>query len=312
MRAPRVRLALATTLVATVAGTALVPATGSLAASESPTATATATATTAKPVVAGSRYLALGDSVVFGYRESTNLPTPDYSDPTDFRGYPEELAATLGLRLTNAGCPGETTASFIDKTAQSNGCENHWSTATASGAPGGYRTMYPLHTTYAGSQLRFAKRFLTDHPHTRLVTLTLGANDGFLCQTQTSDGCVSEVNTLLDTVRTNLTAIFKALRMKAGYTGQLVVVDYYALDYSDSFQTASVKLIDDAIATAAAPYNVKVASGFDAFERASAQASGNVCTAQLVTALTGGGCGVHPSVAGAVVLAQAVARRVKK
>jgi len=270
------------------------------------------TTATAKPVIAGSRYLALGDSVVFGYREATNLPTPDYNDPTDFRGYPEELAAMLGLRLTNAGCPGETTASFIDKTAQSNGCENHWDSTTAASAPGGYRTLYPLHTTYAGSQLRFAKRFLIDHPGTRLVTLTLGANDGFLCQTQTSDGCVGEVNTLVTTIRANLTRIFKALRGKAGYAGQLVVVDYYAMDYSDTFQTGSIKLIDDAIAAAGAPYNVKIASGFDAFERASAQAGGDVCTAQLVTALTGGGCGVHPSVAGAVVLAQAVARRVKK
>lgn len=271
-----------------------------------------ATTPRVKPVVAGSRYLALGDSVAFGYRESTNLPAPDYSSARHFRGYPEELASMLGLRLTNAACPGETTASFLKTTAQSNGCENSWDTTTGATSPVGYRTAYPLHTAYTSSQRTFAVKFLEAHPGTRLVTLTIGANDGFLCQRQTTDGCLSEFPALLGTLKANLASIFTAIRSKAGYTGQLVVLDYYSTDYTDAMLTGEIKALNSAIAGAAAPYDVTIASGFNAFDHASAQAGGDVCAAQLVTTLSAGGCGVHPSVGGSDVLAAAVARRLVK
>src|ERR671932_524928 len=64
-------------------------------------------------------YLALGDSVAFGYRV---VPLQDYTQPTNFVGYPERLAQLLGLHLTNAACPGETTSSFISSSGPDNGC----------------------------------------------------------------------------------------------------------------------------------------------------------------------------------------------
>lgn len=266
--------------------------------------------TSVKPAVPGSRYLALGDSIAFGYREASNLPTPDYTNPAGFRGYAENVAAALGLRLTNAACPGETSMSFIKKSAPSNGCENHY-VAGVGQVDGGYRTLYPLHTSYVRSQLGFAKHFLTNHPHTRLVTMTLGANDAFLCQASTSDGCLSEILPLVQTIRANLTKILAGIR-GTGYAGQIVLLNYYSLDYTDAFLTAEVQLLNSALTQAAAAYGARIASGFDAFKAAAEQAGGDVCTAQLVTALTGGGCGVHPSVAGAAVLAQAVAAKVRK
>jgi hypothetical protein len=52
-------------------------------------------------------YLTLDDSVPPGYNPII-LPT----DPTQFVGYPEDAATTLGLDLGNAGCPGEASAGF--------------------------------------------------------------------------------------------------------------------------------------------------------------------------------------------------------
>src|ERR1700733_1874798 len=99
-------------------------------------------------------YLALGDSIAFGYRPSSVTAAGDYRHPADFIGYPEDIARTLGLDLVNASCPGETTASMIEEAAPSNGCETN-----ARGAPG-YRSFEPLHVSYAGSQLGYAVRYL--------------------------------------------------------------------------------------------------------------------------------------------------------
>jgi hypothetical protein len=68
-------------------------------------------------------YLALGDSIVFGYRP---LPSfADYRNPAAFTAYPEDVARALKLNLVNAACPGETTASMINTGAPSNGCETN-------------------------------------------------------------------------------------------------------------------------------------------------------------------------------------------
>lgn len=295
----RKRLVLA--LVSLTAVAVAVPSTTSFAAGHS--------RATVKPAVPGSRYLALGDSIVFGYRESANLPTPDYSKPGTFRGYPEELAANLGLTLTNAACPGETASSFVNVAAQSNGCESHYDTTSKNQVVGGYRVDHPLHTGYTGSQFAFAKQFLRAHPNTRLITLTIGANDGFLCLESTSDSCISEFGQLLSTLRKNIATTLKGIR-DTGYTSQIVLVNYYSTDYSNSILTGEIMGLNQALAQASAPYHVKIANAFDAFETAAAQTSGSTCAAALITVLTSGGCGIHPSVSGAALLAQTAARQV--
>src|SRR5436305_8956309 len=87
----------------TVAGAAVATAVPTVAAPQA----------AARTVTAGSFYLALGDSVPFGFREATNAPTPDYTDAANFRGYPELVGSELGLKVVNASCPGETSSSFI-------------------------------------------------------------------------------------------------------------------------------------------------------------------------------------------------------
>lgn len=258
------------------------------------------------PVHAGSTYLALGDSVPFGYREPTNLPTPNYQDAASFVGYPEDVAADLSLRLRNAACPGETSKSLINASAPSNGCER-----TSGGGPG-YRTVYPLHVSYRGSQLHYAVRYLRAHRDVRLVSLMVGANDAFLCQATTADQCANELPTVLAKIRADVATILQRLRGEAGYRGQVVIVNYYSLDYSNALDDAQSQALNNALDSGAQPYHVRIADGYGAFMRAAAQAGGNSCAAGLLTLLSTGGCGVHPSVAGQQLLAGAVERVVTK
>lgn len=257
-----------------------------------------------RAVTAGSGYLALGDSVSFGYREQETTPKPDYSHAASFVGFPEDVAAGLGLRLANSSCPGETSASFVTPGAASVGCEN------SPGNRPAYRTSYPLHVSYQGTQLAYADSYLKDHPATRLVTLMIGANDGFLCQLTTKDRCLSELPTLLATVRRNVTTILGDLRGKAGYRGQIVLVRYYSTDYSSALSRAASQALNGAAEAAAKPFDVRVADGYGLLERAAAGVGGDTCKAGLLTFLSTGKCGIHPSAAGQALLALAVERAI--
>jgi lysophospholipase L1-like esterase len=276
-------------------------------------APATASAAARKPakVTKGSTYLALGDSVTFGYLEANTVPAPDYSKASNFLGYPEHLTARLRLKTTNAACPGETAASFVDATAQSNGCEN-----LAGGGAGGYRVANPLHVKYSGSQLDYAVRFLRRHRATRLVSLMIGANDLFLCQQTTPDACGSaaEQTATFTSIRDNVRRIVTAIRRKAGYRGQLVLVHYYALDYASPFVTAISTGLNKAMDDGAKGFKPIVADGFGEFEAASRLSGGHTCQAGLLTQLNGqvASCGVHPTYAGQVLLSQAVEKAIRR
>jgi lysophospholipase L1-like esterase len=244
-------------------------------------------------------YLALGDSIAFGWRPLPSLS--DYRDQADFTAYPEDLAETLKLNVVNAACPGETTASMINPDAPSNGCET-----SASGRPG-YRTVAPLHVSYRGSQLSFAVSYLEQHPDTQLVTVGIGANDLFRCQDLTPGHCVGAdlVRTLAEVTR-NLDTILSDLRFQAGYQNTLVVVLYYANNYADPASVAPIQALDGALTGPARRYGALLADGFTAFRLASIQADGNTCAAGLRVKLAGGGCDLHPSAYGQQVLATAV------
>jgi lysophospholipase L1-like esterase len=248
------------------------------------------------------RYLALGDSVAFGYRPGAVTPASDYLNPANFSGYAEKYAALHRLRLANASCPGETTASMLTAGAQSNGCEN------SLGSPSGYRTLFPLHVAYAGTQIDYAVQYLRAHSDTRLVTLTIGANDLFLCQNTTPDHCTGpDFQAALGQVSRNLAALLGAVRDRAHYRGDLVLVSYYSLDYRDPAQVTQVKAIDAALAGVTRRYHGTVADGFTAFRLASLRSGGDPCAAGLLIKLPGGGCDVHPTAAGHRALAAALA-----
>jgi lysophospholipase L1-like esterase len=261
------------------------------------------------PLVPGSGYLALGDSVTFGYQESNVVPAPNYRDASTFFGYPEQLGASLRLSVANAACPGETSSSLINASTISNGCEN------TLGKPGGYRTRFPLHVSYRGSQLAYAVSYLKSHRDVRLVSLMIGANDYFVCVNTTKDGCTSaaELGGLLKKIAANVRTILSAIRNQAHYKGQLAIVHYYSPNYASAFSTAQSAALNAAVDSAAKPFNFLVADGFSVWKLAAfhSGAQGDDCKAGLLTQLSTGKCGIHPTYAGQALLAQAVMKAVR-
>jgi len=259
------------------------------------------------PVTPGSQYLALGDSVTFGYMEPTVVPAPNYGNAASFMGYPEQLGAQLRLSVANAACPGETAASLVNASAPSNGCEN-----SPSHNPSDNYRNNPLHVKYKGSQLAYALSYLHSHHNVRLVTLMIGANDFFLCEETTADSCASpsEENAVAASVTKNVRTILSAIRNKAHYNGQLVMVNYYSLNYSSAATNAQSQLLNKVQDAAAKPFGVKIADGYGELQAASVHSGGNTCTAGLLTQLSAGGCGIHPSYAGQALLAQALEKTI--
>jgi len=251
-------------------------------------------------------YLALGDSVAFGYVPSNALPTPNYLDPRSFVGYPEMLAQTLKERVSNASCPGETSTSMLVTGAPSNGCENE------PGSPVGYRTLFPLHVEYRGTQMQYALHYLHAHKHTRLVTIDIGANDAFLCQETTADQCTSngELLAVANQLSANLGTIFHDLRHVAHYRGPIVALTYYSLSYSDPASIQSAEFLNSVISSATTAHGGIVADGFGAFQGPSAAHGGDPCSAGLLIKLPDGTCNIHPSPAGHKLLAAAIAEAI--
>lgn len=265
-----------------------------------------ASASTARASGPIGSYLALGDSVAFGYIPPQAVPPPNYNDPSSFVGYPEDAGRALRLTVANASCPGETTGSMIVIGAQSNGCEN------SVGSPVGYRTVFPLHVKYPNTQMAYAFQYLTSHPNTKLVTINIGANDAFVCQQTTPDACVSEFPALLNQVEQNLKTIYIEIRDAAHYQGNLVAVSYYSITYTNPLLVLEVKALNGAIARATRQFGGIMANGFQAFKDASLPFHGDPCAAGLLIKLPDGTCNVHPSPAGHLVLATAIAQALGK
>jgi lysophospholipase L1-like esterase len=230
------------------------------------------------------------------------VPAPNYHNAAAFFGYPELAGDALHLKVANAACSGETSSSLIDPKAQSNGCEN------SPGHPGvGYRTQFPLHVKYKGSQLAFALSYLKAHRNVSLVSLMIGANDFFVCQETTADGCATpaEQNAVAAKVTSNIHTILGSIRKKAHYKGQIAIVNYYSLNYAVPAVNAQSQLLNKTQDAAAKPYHVIIADGYGELQKAAAHFGGSTCQAGLITELnnTPGMCGIHPSYAGQSLLA---------
>jgi lysophospholipase L1-like esterase len=237
----------------------------------------------------GDSYLALGDSVPFGFN-----PNLDPTNASNFIGYPEIVAQRLNIEDVNATCPGEATGGFLSLTGTDNVCRP-------------YRFFFklPLHVAYSGTQMAFATAYLRSHPNTRLVTLTLGANDVFRFQKDCKAGptvgtCPLGIAGVFGVMFNNLNTIFANLRA-TGYTGLIVAVTYYSLDYSD---TSGAVALNTPMIFAATAHGALVASGLDAWaQRAD---GGSSCTAKLLVELPTGGCDVHPTLTGHKLIAQQI------
>jgi lysophospholipase L1-like esterase len=251
-----------------------------------------ASAASAANTSQGLSYLALGDSVPFGFN-----PLVDPSNAGNFTGYPEIVAQRLHLKDVNATCPGEATGGFLSLTGTDNVCRP-------------YRSAFPLHVSYSTSQIDYALAYLRSHARTRLVTLTLGANDFFRFQKDcavdvTFGTCPLGLGGVLAVMRANLNTILADIRA-SGYTGLIVGVTYYAINYGDPASVGGSLALNGQMVAAAAAHGALIASGFDAWAPVAAGAGGDSCAAGLLIALGDGTCDVHPTPLGRDLLASAV------
>ncbi len=136
-------------------------------------------------------YLALGDSLAFGFQ-----PNGDFT-----HGYVQQLSATLPrLTLQNLGCPGETTTTMV----------------------AGGRCPYPG----GASQLAIALAFLRAHRGTvRLITIDIGANDVNPCVSGLTVDLTCFRKALV-TIAVNLSITVARLRAAAPYA-EIVGMTYY-------------------------------------------------------------------------------------
>ncbi len=179
-----------------------------------------------------ARALVLGDSVAFAYIATAGH---EYINPQNTFGFAnyldDELDLDAGRRRLSRG---DKSGSFLlSATAPDNGCRAYRAAA------------FPLHVAYGSTQGQFATHFLQEHHDVRLVTITLGANDGFLledsCATQPDPtACITAgVPALLATVEGNLSKILKSgsarKRIWRGHSDHQLL--YSAVDYSDTAGT---------------------------------------------------------------------------
>jgi len=252
-------------------------------------------ASAAPPAAPGnSSYLALGDSVAFGFITQAGYA---YVNPSNFAGYPEYAGRDLRLDTANSACPGETTSSFLSSTGTDNGCR-------------AFRQDFPLHVSYPSTQLDYATNFLASHKQARLATIALGANDIFLLE----DHCAGNVACIeaglpgvLQTIGINMSSILGSLRA-AGFRGILMVVNYYSVDYTDPLNTGTTSALNQVLATVAEAYGAVVADAFSAFQTAAVVAGGKTCVAGLLNASPQDQflCDVHPSQSGQKLLSDTV------
>ena len=248
----------------------------------------------ASQAASGHPYLALGDSVGFGYITQAGF---EYGNPNNFVGFPDYVSPALGFTEANASCPGEATSGFISSTGADNGCRP-------------YKANFPLHVSYTGTQLAFATSYLIAHPNTGLVTLQIGANDAFILQRNCGGDptCIGAgLPALLAQIGSNVDTILRDLKATR-FHGVLMVVNYYSLDYSDPAGTGLTVALNNAITSHAQADGAVVADAFTAFLHAAAPAGGKTCNAGLLNASPQNQftCDVHPSQSGQELLAQTV------
>jgi len=272
-------------------------------------------------------YLALGDSIAFGYNKNhrtwlsngTSVELPDQAAYAI--GYPESLTkmvhddAHVALDVADISCPGEAVGSLVTGAhVDDNDC---WEN----------RQKYALHYVYdhedydhrdgteankenygsATSQLDWAQQLLADDPnHVKLITITAGANDalrygGAACDWTRSLWDVAcmvggTIDAVLNEVQARWQLTLTAIAT-SGYTGPVVAVLYYSTGYrlTDLPMRAGIKLLNAKIHDAAKAVlavqptlNLKFVESYDLFQAGSSAYGGDVCKAGLTMLMTAG------------------------
>ena len=188
-----------------------------------------------------SYYLALGDSMTYGFEPSKAKPGARASDFTT--GYVDVFAARLRrfsptIHVVNFGCPGESTVTFTR---------------------GGWRCDgAPLHDVFHGSQLAAAVSFLRTHPR-EVSPITLSLWGGDLAPLSAKG---KRARSEIAAFETRFTSILRQLRAAAP-TAEIIVIGAWnpEADQLDKVEPL-YRSVDAAIARAAKASRVRVANMF--------------------------------------------------
>ena len=243
-----------------------------------------------RDVVSG-RYLALGDSFVFGY--SPLLEDPWI--PERFVGYPEIIGQKRSLTTTNLACPGQTAQALISLDAVDGGCFETREEFQDHGLPF-------LKADYRGTQLEAALDAVRSDTPPSLISMQGGGNDWLMCAFDSPDPkqCLEEQ---LPNVTASLREAVKQLRA-AGFQGRIVLVGYHLVEGFEK----DLRRVNRAIRLAAAqPTCVVSRARSFPFGQYARRHHGDLCSTGLLVALPDGSCDpLHPSLIGHQLIADAV------
>ena len=178
-----------------------------------PAANAATTTPVIQAPVAGGTYLALGDSLAFGYQQAevnacagTGCTSPDTQFSTGYVDVFGQLfgANTLGVTTVNLGCPGETSVSLVNATNATTGCTTY-PFAIHDNHPGKTQLQAAVDTLQ-----RFGKRVSP-------ITVGIGANDvlGLVAEQCTTAGVIS-----IACVQANAPATFATVQPEPRHDAQ--------------------------------------------------------------------------------------------
>jgi lysophospholipase L1-like esterase len=258
------------------------------------------------PVAGAARaqrtYLALGDSLAFGYQQAKFDELFPNENPAAFdTGYVDDFGRFLlkthrDTAVVNDGCPGETTDSLIQ-------------------GPCEYQLSFPLHHPYVGgldaSQLSDALTYLNANPGAvSPITLDIGANDALgviegTCKLEAA--CVQEhAPALFAHIATNLGTILADLR-GAAPDAKIVVLGLYnpfgsMIAGGDELTAA----LNEVMRRVAATVSARFADPLPVFNPPGAAEQPRICLlTNMCTPLTD----IHPTDLGYRVLAGLILRR---
>jgi lysophospholipase L1-like esterase len=247
-----------------------------------------------RPPRAQPSYLALGDSLAFGYSQAKfNSLYPD-ENPADFEtGYVNDFGDVLklfdpGLQIVNDGCPGETTESFIK-------------------GPCDYQLAFPLHHPYSGgpdsSQLSDALAYLGAHPGSVTpITIDIGANDalGLIEGCKEEPSCVAAgAPGVFAKIGGNLALILGQLRAAAPHAQIIVLGLYNPFGETLPGGDALTAKLNEVMAGAAASVGARFADPLPVFNPPGALEAPTIC---LLTNMCTPLVDIHPTDLGYAVL----------
>jgi len=221
-------------------------------------------------------YLALGDSLAWGYQ-----PNSAGVGIQSGHGYADDLAAYLRqhgnrrLDYVNLSCPGETTGTMLD---------------------GGCPDLAGSGQKYA-VQVDAAAAFLKAHPHARiLVTLDIGANNVDDCM---SGGTLDAtcVTAGVTAAGTQLPEILAELKAAAGRHVSFVGMNYYDPFLAEWLTGSSGQTLADESVALSTTFNGVLGAGYAAFGIPVADVSGAFDTADFTDTTSLGGMTVPVNVA---------------